>query len=339
MGIEMKTDPRRKELEFKEYLSIFLFINEHNYKYIMLLSIKFLIIGRKGFNTKFSDKKVQLISYGLIFLPMVIILLQNETGTALVFGSFIFMLYREGLPGYFLFIGFMIALMGVLSLLVAPLYLIISIAAIALLMLLFIRRNKQNILIVFGVALAFVFYVSSVNYLFENVMQPHQKSRINVLLGKEVDLKGAGYNVQQSKIAIGSGGLVGKGFLQGTQNKFRFVPEQSTDFIFCTVGEEFGFAGSVGFIVAYLFLLWRVLFIAERQRYKFNRIYGYCVASILFFHFTINIGMTLGILPVIGIPLPFLSYGGSSLLSFTILLFILLRLDANRINELKGSFE
>ncbi|MEI6594552.1 MAG: rod shape-determining protein RodA [Bacteroidota bacterium] len=292
-----------------------------------------------GFNTKFSDKKVQLISYGLIFLPMVIILLQNETGTALVFGSFIFMLYREGLPGYFLFIGFMIALMGVLSLLVAPLYLIISIAAIALLMLLFIRRNKQNILIVFGVALAFVFYVSSVNYLFENVMQPHQKSRINVLLGKEVDLKGAGYNVQQSKIAIGSGGLVGKGFLQGTQNKFRFVPEQSTDFIFCTVGEEFGFAGSVGFIIAYLFLLWRVLFIAERQRYKFNRIYGYCVASILFFHFTINIGMTLGILPVIGIPLPFLSYGGSSLLSFTILLFILLRLDANRINELKGSFE
>jgi len=292
-----------------------------------------------GFNIKFSNRRVQLISFGFILLPMAIILLQNETGTALVFGSFIFMLYREGLPGYFLFIGFMIVLMGVLALLVPPVYLIISITSLALMMLLFIRRNKQNILIVFGIALAFVFYVSSVNYLFEHVMQAHQKSRINVLLGKEVDLKGAGYNVQQSKIAIGSGGLLGKGFLQGTQNKFRFVPEQSTDFIFCTVGEEFGFAGSVGFIVAYLFLLWRVLFIAERQRYKFNRIYGYCVASILFFHFTINIGMTLGLLPVIGIPLPFFSYGGSSLLSFTILLFILLRLDANRINELKGSFE
>lgn len=292
-----------------------------------------------GFQIKFSDKKVQYISFGLILLPMVIILLQNETGTALVFGAFIFMLYREGLPGYFLFIGFMIALMGVLALVLPVLYLIIAVTAIALLMLLFIRRNRQNILIVFGVALAFIIYVSSVNYMFEHVMQPHQKSRINVLLGKEVDLKGAGYNVQQSKIAIGSGGLYGKGFLQGTQNKFRFVPEQSTDFIYCTIGEEFGFIGSVGFIILYMFLLWRVLFLAERQRYKFNRIYGYCVAAILFVHFTINIGMTLGLLPVIGIPLPFLSYGGSSLLSFTILLFILVRLDANRVNELRGAFE
>ncbi len=292
-----------------------------------------------GFNIKFSDRRVQFISIGFILLPMAIILLQNETGTALVFGSFVFMLYREGLPGYFLFIGFMLALMTVLALLVPPIYLIISLSAIALLFLLFIKRNRQNILFVFGIAMVLIVYVSSVNYLFEHVMQAHQKSRINVLIGKEVDLKGAGYNVQQSKIAIGSGGLFGKGFLQGTQNKFRFVPEQSTDFIFCTVGEEFGFAGSVGFIIAYLFLLWRVLLIAERQKSKFNRVYGYCVASILFFHFTINIGMTLGILPVIGIPLPFLSYGGSSLLSFTILLFILLRLDANRVNELKGSFE
>lgn len=292
-----------------------------------------------GFNIKFSDRRVQFISFGLILLPMAIILLQNETGTALVFGSFIFMLYREGLPGYFLFIGFMIALMGVLALLIPSIYLIIGISAIALIMLLFIRRTRQNILIIFGIALAFIIYVSSVNYIFEHVLQAHQKTRINVLLGKEVDLKGAGYNVQQSKIAIGSGGLLGKGFLQGTQNKFRFVPEQSTDFIFCTIGEEYGFAGSVGFIALYLFFLWRVLFIAERQRYKFNRIYGYCVAAILFFHFTINIGMTLGLLPVIGIPLPFFSYGGSSLLSFTILLFILLRLDANRVNELRGSFE
>lgn len=182
-------------------------------------------------------------------------------------------------------------------------------------------------------------YVSSIGYAFENILQAHQKSRINVLLGKEVDLKGAGYNVQQSKIAIGSGGLFGKGFLEGTQNKFRFVPEQSTDFIFCTIGEEFGFVGSVGFIALYILLLWRIIFLAERQRQKFNRIYGYCVASILFFHFAINIGMTLGLLPVIGIPLPFFSYGGSALLSFTILLFIFVRLDANRVNELRGAFE
>jgi rod shape determining protein RodA len=292
-----------------------------------------------GFNIHFKERRVQVISIGLILLPMAIILLQNETGTALVFGAFIFMLYREGLPGYFLFIGFMIALMGVLALVIPPLWLIISITILAGAMMLFIRRNRQNILIVVAGALFFIGFVSSVNYIFENVMQPHQKSRINVLLGKEVDMKGAGYNVQQSKIAIGSGGLMGKGFLEGTQNKFRFVPEQSTDFIFCTIGEEFGFLGSVGFIMAYVFLLWRILFLAERQRYKFNRIYGYCVAAILFFHFTINIGMTLGLLPVIGIPLPFFSYGGSSLLSFTILLFIFIRLDANRINELRGSFE
>jgi rod shape determining protein RodA len=167
-------------------------------------------------------------------------------------------------------------------------------------------------------------------------MQAHQRTRINVLLGKEVDLKGAGYNVQQSLIAIGSGGPIGKGFLEGTQNKFRFVPEQSTDFIFCTIGEEFGFFGSLLFISLYMLLLWRLMVMAERQRNKFNRIYGYSLISILFFHFLINIGMTLGLMPVIGIPLPFFSYGGSALLSFTILLFIFIRLDANRVNELKS---
>jgi rod shape determining protein RodA len=199
---------------------------------------------------------------------------------------------------------------------------------------LIIRRNRQNLLIVATVAILAIGYVSSIGYAFENILQPHQKSRINVLLGKEVDLKGAGYNVQQSKIAIGSGGFLGKGFLEGTQNKFRFVPEQSTDFIFCTIGEEYGFAGSFIFIALYMLLLWRLLFMAERQRYKFNRIYGYSVVSILFFHFTINVGMTLGLMPVIGIPLPYFSYGGSALLSFTVLLFIFIRLDANRMNEL-----
>ncbi len=292
-----------------------------------------------GFNIKFSNRKTQLIAGGMILLPMVIILLQNETGSALVFASFIFMLYREGLPGYFLFIGFMLALLAVLALVIPSIYLSIAITIIAGLLTLIIRRNRQNLLIVATVAILAIGYVSSIGYAFENILQPHQKSRINVLLGKEVDLKGAGYNVQQSKIAIGSGGFLGKGFLEGTQNKFRFVPEQSTDFIFCTIGEEYGFIGSAVFVLLYILLLWRILVMAERQRQKFNRIYGYCVASILFFHFAINIGMTLGLLPVIGIPLPFFSYGGSALLSFTILLFIFIRLDANRQNELRGAFE
>jgi len=292
-----------------------------------------------GFNTKWEDKKTKIISSIIILLPMIIILLQNETGGALVFASFVFVLYREGLPGYLLFIGLMVGVFAVLALLIPPLYLIIAIGVIAALFTLVIRRNRQNLLVVAGVALLFMGLVSSVDYVFENVMQPHQQQRINVLLGKEVDLKGAGYNVQQSKIAIGSGSLLGKGFLEGTQNKFRFVPEQSTDFIFCTIGEEYGFVGSTIFILLYLLLLWRILYLSEKQRNKFNRIYGYCVASILFFHFAINIGMTLGLVPVIGIPLPFFSYGGSALLSFTILLFIFIRLDSNKSNELRGAFE
>jgi len=292
-----------------------------------------------GFNIKFKERKTQIIAFAISSLPLFIILFQNETGSALVFGSFIFVLYREGLPGWILFLGFAVIVLSVLALLVPALYLCIAIAVLAALFTLVIRRNRQNILTVIGVTIVMMIYVSSVDYVFQNVLQAHQKSRINVLLGKEVDLKGAGYNVMQSKIAIGSGGLFGKGFLEGTQNKFRFVPEQSTDFIFCTIGEEYGFFGSFIFIVLYMLLLWRIVYLAERQRYKFNRIYGYSVASILFFHFLINIGMTLGLMPVIGIPLPFISYGGSSLLSFTILLFIFIRLDANKVNELRGAFD
>jgi len=292
-----------------------------------------------GYNIKFKEKKTQIVAYIISFLPAVIILFQNETGSALVFGAFVFVLYREGLPGWILFLGFAVIVLSILALLIAPLYLMIAIGVIAALFTLLIRRNRQNLLIVAGVTIAMMAYVSSVDYVFENVLQAHQKSRINVLLGKEVDLKGAGYNVMQSKIAIGSGGFWGKGFLEGTQNKFRFVPEQSTDFIFCTIGEEYGFIGSLVFIILYMTLLWRIVFLAERQRYKFNRIYGYSVACILFIHFLINIGMTLGLMPVIGIPLPFISYGGSSLLSFTILLFIFIRLDANKVNELRGAFE
>jgi rod shape determining protein RodA len=289
-----------------------------------------------GYNIDFKNWKVKAISFLIILLPMAIILLQNETGSALVFASFAIVLYREGLPGWLLVIGVLLIVLTIVALLLKPLYIIISLVVIASAFLFLVRRTQLLIFLTFGIVLFSSAYVSSIDYIFENVMQAHQRTRINVLLGKEVDLKGAGYNVQQSLIAIGSGGAFGKGYLEGTQNKFRFVPEQSTDFIFCTIGEEFGFLGSFIFITLYVILLWRLSIMAERQRSKFNRIYGYSLVGILFFHFLINIGMTLGLMPVIGIPLPFISYGGSALLSFTILLFIFIRLDANRVNELKN---
>lgn len=292
-----------------------------------------------GYNINFEkDRKVQYISLAIILAPMVIILLQNETGSTLVFTSFILVLFREGLSGWILFAGTMLVILAIMALLIPPLYIIIGLSVLGLIFLLMVRRTNLLILVTIGTIALAGAMVSSIDYVFENVMQAHQRTRINVLLGKEVDIKGAGYNVQQSKIAIGSGGIWGKGFLQGTQNKFRFVPEQSTDFIFCTIGEEYGFMGSLLFVLLYVFLLYRLLVMAERQRQKFNRIYGYSVVCILFFHFVINVGMTLGLMPVIGIPLPFISYGGSALLSFTILLFIFIRLDANRVNELRTDY-
>ncbi|MBP7511969.1 MAG: rod shape-determining protein RodA [Bacteroidia bacterium] len=292
-----------------------------------------------GYNINFEkDRKVQYISLAIILAPMIIILLQNETGSTLVFTSFILVLFREGLSGWILFAGTMLVILAIMALLIPPLYIIIGLSVLGLIFLLMVRRTNLLILVTIGTIALAGAMVSSIDYVFENVMQAHQRTRINVLLGKEVDIKGAGYNVQQSKIAIGSGGIWGKGFLQGTQNKFRFVPEQSTDFIFCTIGEEYGFMGSLLFVLLYVFLLYRLLVMAERQRQKFNRIYGYSVVCILFFHFVINVGMTLGLMPVIGIPLPFISYGGSALLSFTILLFIFIRLDANRVNELRTDY-
>lgn len=328
-----------------------------------------------------------LVKVGMVILtPMLLIIMEKETGSALVFASFLFVLYREGLSGWYLTFGILAIVLFVVTLAFSSftsmilLFVIIVIARTA-----FSKRFLQNILFLaiylpililspkmgeikfipwaltniewliifmcfpllyyvykairektrymkyillsFFVSTALIF---SVQFFFDEVLQDHQRARIENLLGVTEDLQGAGYNVHQSKIAIGSGGLFGKGFLKGTQTKFNFVPEQSTDFIFCTVGEEWGFAGSVIVIGLFLFLLIRILTLAERQKDNFTRIYGYALASVIFLHFFINIGMTIGIMPVIGIPLPFVSYGGSSLWAFTIFLFIFIRLDIER---------
>jgi rod shape determining protein RodA len=266
----------------------------------------------------------------IILLPAGLIMLQHDTGSALVFISFMIVLYRAGISGYIMLGLLLMPVVGVLALVMNKLVLCAILLVPAAVFYFYSKRDLRNILVIAGVYLFSVGLVFSVDYAFDNVLEPHQKQRVQVLLGMRNDLKGAGYNVNQSLIAIGSGKLFGKGFLQGTQTKYNFVPEQSTDFIFCTVGEEYGFIGSFAVIALYLGLLVRLIIVAERQRSRFSRIYGYCVASIIFFHVAINIGMTLGLLPVIGIPLPFLSYGGSSLWAFTLLLFIFVRQDAYR---------
>ena len=279
---------------------------------------------------KVQDIRTQVIAAFIILIPTVLILLQPDAGSALTFSSLILVLYREGLSGYFLVIEGLSILLFILTVLYNKYYVIMGVVAFGGFLIYLFRKNRKMIT-VFSVGLLFsILFVFSVDFAYNSILKPHQKNRIDVILGKVNDPRGVGYNLNQSKIAIGSGGLWGKGYLQGTQTKYNFVPEQSTDFIFCTVGEEWGFAGSFVVIGLYLFLLLRLVIIAERQRSPFSRIYGYGVASILFFHFFINIGMTIGLIPVIGIPLPFLSYGGSSLWSFTILLFILLKLDSNR---------
>jgi len=286
-------------------------------------------------NVKMDDLKTKFIAVLIIAVPPLIIILQNETGSALVYAAFFLVLYREGLSGNFLLLGLLIVAFFIFALLVDKLILISILAGIAAIMLFITRRKKKYSLIILGVFIAISGFVFSVNYLFENKLQAHQKQRIDVLLGKKIDNKGAGYNVNQSKIAIGSGGFWGKGFLEGTQTKFDFVPEQSTDFIFCTIGEEHGFVGTVFVIILFMLFLFRIVFIAERQRSIFSRIYGYGLASIIFFHLLVNIGMTIGLAPIIGIPLPFFSYGGSSLWAFTILLFIFIKLDAYRLEILR----
>lgn len=291
-----------------------------------------LLLARylSGANIKVTEIRSFLISAAIIIFPMMLILLQPDMGSTLVFYSLIFVLYREGLSTYFLVISALFIVLFLTSLLFNPFSVIAVITAIALLALLILRKNKRLVIALFtGLAIC-VAFIFSVKFIYNHALQPHQKVRIDIVLGITSDLKGKGYNVNQSKIAIGSGKLWGKGYLQGTQTKYSFVPAQSTDFIFCTVGEEWGFAGSIVIIGLYLFLVLRIVMIAERQRSPFSRIYGYGVASVIFFHVAINIATTIGLAPVIGIPLPFISYGGSSLLSFTVLLFVLIKLDSNR---------
>lgn len=283
---------------------------------------------------RMDELRTKFITVLLIGLPAILILLQDDTGSALVFGAFIFVLYREGLSGNVLIILGIVIVLFILALMVNKWIIIGLLLMVGAVWLFMIKKNRKDILSLAGLFLLVCGFVFSVDYAFQNVLEVHQRQRIDVLIGKENNLKGAGYNVNQSKIAIGSGRFFGKGYLHGTQTKYNFVPEQSTDFIFCTVGEEWGFMGSVSLIALFLALILRILNSAERQRSHFTRIYGYGVASILFMHFMVNIGMTLGLAPVIGIPLPFISYGGSSLWAFTILLFIYIRMDANRLQLL-----
>lgn len=341
-----------------------------------------------SYNFKMQKAPSVLLIAAIIGMPPALILLQPDTGSAIVFVAFFLVLYREGMSGIILFFGFLTILLFLLSLLtdngvllillfvgsIVAFYVLnprIKIALYALglgigltlllqavnlisgntiefewiillgsviSMIVFViyslKVRMKRTFIIIGIFFAAVLFTYSVDFVFYNVLQAHQQARINELLGLQSDPLGAGYNVNQSKIAIGSGGFTGKGFLNGTQTKFNFVPEQSTDFIFCTVGEEWGFLGSLVVIGLFLALLVRVVNLAERQRSLFSRVYGYSVASILFFHFAVNIGMTIGLMPVIGIPLPFFSYGGSSLWAFTLLLFVFIRLDASRLDRL-----
>ncbi|TDB65311.1 rod shape-determining protein RodA [Arundinibacter roseus] len=269
----------------------------------------------------------------IICLPSLLILLSNETGSMLVFASFAIMLYREGLPGFIPAIGIVMAILLILTLLFVKWYIAIGIIIVAIIIWSLMSKSTRRsggtmaTIVVSALMIAVVF---GVDFFINNILQKHQRSRILVLLDPDSDPRGAGWNVIQSKIAIGSGRLSGKGFLEGTQTKFDFVPEQSTDFIFCTVGEEHGFIGAALVVCLFIGLITRLITLAERQRTRFARVYGYCVAGIIFFHFMINIGMTIGLMPVIGIPLPFFSYGGSSLWSFSVLLFIFLKIDSQR---------
>ena len=278
--------------------------------------------------------KNQAYLLGFILVPMGLIVIQGDAGTALVFTSLILVLFREGMHPLPLVLGVSAATIFILTLLVENIYLYIGLLVIVFIISMANRKRVKRILVAVAGALIIGGVIISVDYIVTNVLKPHQQNRIKALINPSADPLGYGWNVTQSKIAIGSGGLTGKGFLNGTQTKFDFVPEQSTDFIFCTIGEEHGWIGSFILVGLFVTLLLRIIYLAERQKWRFARVYGYSVACIIFFHFAVNIGMTIGLFPVIGIPLPFFSYGGSSLWSFTILLFILIKLDAHRMQVL-----
>ncbi|WP_136668558.1 rod shape-determining protein RodA [Flavobacterium sp. H122] len=275
----------------------------------------------------------QLIALLIIIIPVGLIILQPDAGSALIFILMILVLNREGLPSWYLWTGFGAIVLFIMSLMLQPQYVILISLTGVIIHYLRSRLINRNIIASSVVFLLMAGFTISVDYVFENVFQQHHRDRFNILLGKEVDMAGIGYNTNQSEIAIGSGGWIGKGWLEGTQTKGNFVPEQHTDYIFTTVGEEWGFAGSALVVLLFAGLLLRVLYLAENQKTKFSRVYGYGVASILFTHYFVNISMVVGIFPTIGVPLPFLSYGGSSLWAFTILLFVFLKMDANKVNE------
>ena len=291
-----------------------------------------MVMSRQGF--RLASRKGFLSVALIIGLPMLAILGESETGSALVYVGYLFVLYREGFSGWwFIFLGSAVVLF--ILTLTAPWWAAAIFLALLCTAFFFFgsgfRKGRgvrmDSILKTLAVLAAGVMLIFATDFLFDNVLQDHQRKRIEVLLGMKEDPSGVGYNVRQSMIAIGSGGLTGKGFLNGTQTTYGFVPEQSTDFIFCTIGEEWGFLGCLGLILLYVFLIYRLVADAEKSREAFTRIYGYCVASCLFMHLFINIGMTIGLMPVIGIPLPMLSYGGSSLLSFSMMVFIFLALN------------
>ncbi len=285
-------------------------------------------------NYKLTKVGDLLITAGILLLPPVLIIIQGDTGTALVYGAFVIVLYREGLNPTIIVIGLIAIALFVLTLIFNQTTLIIAIVVVGALVIAIGKKKWKRIAVIVAAMLVVISVVWSVDYFVNDILKPHQQNRIKALINPEADPLGYGWNVTQSKIAIGSGGLLGKGYLQGTQTKFDFVPEQSTDFIFCTLGEEQGWVGTTGVIILFVFLLIRLVHIAERQKGTFARIYGYSVASILFIHFMVNIGMTIGLFPVIGIPLPLFSYGGSSLWAFTILIFIMLKIDSHRMQVL-----
>jgi rod shape determining protein RodA len=294
-----------------------------------LLLAKFLSdvqINLKNFNH-------QLIAFGILLLPVALIMLQPDAGSAMIFFALVLAMYREGLPGWYLATGAIAIALFILALLIQPIALVLFSGIVMLAAYFMTRRVMRNPIVYTVIFVGVTAFVFSVDYVFTNVLEEHQKDRINVLFGKDVNLQAEGYNLNQAQIAIGSGGWTGKGYLEGTQTKGGFVPEQHTDYIFTTVGEEWGFIGSITVIVLFVCLLLRLIYRAERQKSKFSRTYGYCVASILFMHFFLNITMLIRLFPTVGVPLPFFSYGGSSLWAFTLLLFIFIKMDANQVNE------